>query len=235
MLTTNQQKQREEMEALLGNSKKNRMKIKKIGHCCLVIETKGIRIMTDPGTFSTAQDQEKNIDLIVISHEHADHFHVESVKNVLANNPEAKIITNTAVGKLLDEQGIAYEILEEGNNATIKEILFEAFGNTHAPIYKEWGVVQNTGYLIDDYLFIPGDAFPVPSKPVEVLALPVSAPWMKLSEAIEYAIAVKPKKSFPVHDAILSVPQMMGGALVSVLQQDGIEFIPFNAGDEKEF
>jgi L-ascorbate metabolism protein UlaG (beta-lactamase superfamily) len=34
------------------------MKIKKIGHCCLVIETNGKRIMTDPGSF-TIEEQGK--------------------------------------------------------------------------------------------------------------------------------------------------------------------------------
>src|SRR4051812_27786091 len=56
------------------------MKIKKLGHCCLVIETKGIRIMTDPGNYSTLQADEKNIDIILITHEHTDHLHIESLK-----------------------------------------------------------------------------------------------------------------------------------------------------------
>ncbi len=49
-LTDALQQQRAAMEKLL----KKPMKIKKIGHCCLIIETKGVRIMTDPGTFTTA-------------------------------------------------------------------------------------------------------------------------------------------------------------------------------------
>ena len=56
------------------------MKIKKIGHCCLIIEENGKRIMTDPG-FWTMEEQikEKNIDLIIITHEHNDHIHFESL------------------------------------------------------------------------------------------------------------------------------------------------------------
>ena len=45
------------------------MKIKKIGHNCLIIETKGKRIMTDPGFFTTkAQEKERDIDLILVTH-----------------------------------------------------------------------------------------------------------------------------------------------------------------------
>ncbi|MBY9021963.1 MAG: MBL fold metallo-hydrolase, partial [Candidatus Lokiarchaeota archaeon] len=54
----------------------------------------------------------KNIDLVIITHEHGDHIHIESLKEVVKNNPNAKIITNAGVGKLLDEVGIKYEVLE---------------------------------------------------------------------------------------------------------------------------
>lgn len=235
MLNTDQQKQREEMEALLGNHKNKSMKIKKIGHCCLIIETKGVRIMTDPGSFTTAQDQEKNIDIIAITHEHGDHFHIESVKNVLANNPQAKIITNSAVGKLLDAEGIAYEILEHGGTATLHDILFEGFGEKHAEIYKELGQVQNTGYFIDDMLFYPGDAFTNPQKPVDILALPTGGPWLKISEVIEYALEVKPRRVFPVHDAVYANPMIGQMHASKILPEQGIEFISLNAGEEKDF
>ena len=32
------------------------MNIKKLGYCCLLIQTKGLTILTDPGNFSTAQN-----------------------------------------------------------------------------------------------------------------------------------------------------------------------------------
>ena len=39
------------------------MKIKKLGHCCLVIEINGRKIMTDPGSWTTdEQIKERNID-----------------------------------------------------------------------------------------------------------------------------------------------------------------------------
>lgn len=245
LLDENIQKQRDEMEKLLGHAsakatvdaiiENKNMKIKKNGHCCLIIETKGIRIMTDPGMYSTAQDEEKNISIILITHEHADHFHVESLKKVLANNPDAKVITNSAVGKLLDAEGISYEVLEHGGSNILHNILFEGFGEHHAVIYKEMGMVQNTGFFIDNTLFYPGDAFVNPQKPISILALPVSAPWLKLSEVIDYAIALKPSKAFPVHDAILSHPTMMQDMFASLLQKEGIEFVPMAAGDEREF
>jgi L-ascorbate metabolism protein UlaG (beta-lactamase superfamily) len=235
-LDTTAEQQRSEMEQLLNRAKqKQGMKIKKIGHCCLVIETKGVRIMTDPGMFSTAQNEERNIDVVVITHEHGDHFHIDSLKAVIANNPNVKVVTNSAVGKLLDAEGIAYEVLEDGGSTIVHDIVLEGHGEHHAVIYKELGQVQNTGYLIDATLFYPGDAFTNPNKPVDILALPVAGPWMKISEALEYALLLKPKKAFPVHDAIYANPAMVQGMISNILPPEGIEFIPLNAGEEKEF
>ncbi len=210
------------------------MKIKKLGHCCLVIETKGKRILTDPGTYSTMQDEEKNIDIILITHEHADHFHVESLKKVMLNNPSAVIVTNSAVGKLLDAEGMKYQILEHGGSTTLLDILFEGFGEHHAEIYKEFGQVENTGYFIDNALFYPGDAFTNPGKHVDILALPVAGPWMKISEAINYALELKPRIAFPVHDGIYKHPALGHWLAQQMLPTQGIDFVPMVEGDEKE-
>lgn len=79
------------------------MKITKLGHCCLIVGTDNLRILTDPGNYSTGQNDAKNIDVILITHEHADHLHLESLIKVLENNPNANIITNQGVGVLLDK------------------------------------------------------------------------------------------------------------------------------------
>ncbi len=211
------------------------MKITKLGHCCLVIETKGKRIMTDPGSYSIMQNEQKNIDVILITHEHPDHLHIESLKTVIMNNPDAIIVTNTAVGKILDTENIKYQIVEDKGSGMIKDILIEGFGSEHAEIYKTWGSVQNTGYFIESKMFYPGDAFYNPMKPVDILALPVAGPWMKISEAVEYALSVKPRIAFPVHDGILKNTGMGHRVPGKILPENNIEFIPMNEGDIHEF
>ena len=183
------------------------MKITKFGHCCLLIEEKGLRILTDPGSYSTMQNDVKDIDIVLITHEHQDHFHIESVKQLLKNNPQAKIITNSAVGALLAKENIAFTLVADGQKSNEKGIVFEGMGKEHATIYKDIGKVENTSYFIGERLFYPGDALYNPHRPVEILALPVAGPWMKISEAIDYLLALSPKKAFPVHDAVLSSPQ----------------------------
>lgn len=212
------------------------MKIKKLGHCCLVIETNGKRIMTDPGSYTISeQEMEKNIDLIVITHEHSDHLHTDSLKNILLNNPQAIIITNSGVGKIIGEAGIKYEILEDKNQKDFFGIEIEAHDCKHEEIYEDYNQVQNTGYFIGKRLFYPGDAFYNPRKAVEILALPVAGPWARIKDATKYGLEIKPKICFPVHDGMLNsfggshkVPEIF-------LTKAGIVFKNFEENKEEEF
>lgn len=213
------------------------MKITKLGHCCLLIQLENLTILTDPGIFSTAQDAVTGVDIVLITHEHADHFYIASLKKVLGNNPSAKVLTNSAVGALLQKEGIPYETLEGSAKKEIQGVEIEAFDAKHEEIFEEIGQVQNTGYMIAGRLFYPGDAFKDPEKPVEILALPVAGPWCKVPDAIRYALKVNPKKIFPVHDGMLQKDRIGAFHAVpaKVLAEKGMEFVPMLEGDNKEF
>ena len=158
--------------------------------------------MTDPGSFSTLQKEEKGIDLILYTHEHQDHYHLETLQAVFKNNPNATIVANTAVGKLLTEAGFKFTKVEDGETLDFHGVKIKGFGNKHAEIYGTYGQVQNTGFIIDSLCY-PGDNFENPNCKVEILALPISGPWMRIKDAIEYAKKLNPKVAFPVHDAYI--------------------------------
>lgn len=183
------------------------MKITKLGHCCMLVEIDGLRILTDPGGWSGfKQDSLQNIDLIIITHEHSDHLHMDSLQKILVNNPKAKVITNSSVGKLLAEQEIVFEKVEQGQSNSFGGIRLEGYGDVHQEVYGDFGRVQNTGYFIANRFFYPGDAFTNPHRPIDLLALPVSGPWLKSKEVIDYARELKPRAAFPVHDGMLAFP-----------------------------
>ncbi len=212
------------------------MKIKKLGHCSFVAEINGKRIMTDPSNsdYGGASVDERDIDLVLITHEHADHLHIDTLKIILQNNPEAKVITNTSVGKLLAEAGLEYIKVEDGENYNFFGIEISGFGDKHAQIYEDYGQVQNTGYTFGGLCF-PGDSFNMPNSKVDILALPVFGPWMQMSMAIDYAKSLKPRVCFPVHDAplkpfatfIYKIPEHF-------LNKVGIEFKKLEIGIETE-
>ncbi len=238
------------------------MKIKKISHCCLVVEIGGKRILTDPGSFSTEQNVLTGIDAVVITHEHGDHFHAESVQAIMKNNPVAMVIANSAVGKLLDGLGIAHTVVDGGGKAMIgaaavgestdDALTVEGFDWKHEEIFEEMGMVQNTGYLIGvpggvatasdagKNFFIPGDAYCEPGVAVkiDVLALPVAGPWCRLPDALRYAIKVKPRAAFQIHDAMLkaNAGSFAHQIMTNVLKEKaGITFTGMADGGEAKF
>lgn len=220
------------------------MKITKLGHCCLLIETKGKRILTDPGSYTVeAHSKLENIDYILFTHEHADHYHLESLKVLLKKNPSAIVYTNNSVSELLQKEGIEYTMVGHGENILLGEVGGPAvpedsiglvgIGEKHAEMHSSIPLSSNIGFFIDGRLWYPGDAFTNPERSVEILALPVSGPWMKISEAIDYALLLKPKVAFPVHDGL-----RFGTAHAlpaKILPSAGIEFVVMIEGDEREF
>ena len=66
---------------------------------------------------------------------------------------------------------------------------------------------HNSGYVVtagDRSLFHPGDALTGPGQPVDVLCAPVSAPWLKASEAVDFARAVGAPRNLAIHDRVYS-------------------------------
>lgn len=191
--------------------------------------------MTDPGAWTTAQNKIKGVDIILITHEHADHFHIESIKKVLANNPQAKIITNSRVSDLLAENNIPAELIEHEQAKTINELTIAGFGTEHATIYPTIPNIMNTGYMIQNHFFYPGDAFTHPGVPIEILAMPMIGPWMKLAEAIDWVKALKPKVCIPVHDGMLQPREWIYGLPLKLFPEIGITFDPIELGTPKSY
>lgn len=77
------------------------MIITKLGQRCLLIKEGNIKILIDPGAYPERKNNLKNIDFVLFTHVYSDHFHINSLKILLKNNPKLKIITNRSVGLIL--------------------------------------------------------------------------------------------------------------------------------------
>jgi L-ascorbate metabolism protein UlaG (beta-lactamase superfamily) len=86
----------------------------------------------------------------------------------------------------------------------------DVIGGDHGVIHPDIPVVPNNGYLIDGdagTVLHPGDSFSAPPRPIDLLLLPTAAPWLKVSEAVDYLRAVAPSLAVPIHQAILATPE----------------------------
>lgn len=213
------------------------MRITKFGHSCLLIEDSprgeaggGARIMIDPGMWSEGHTEVQNLDAIFITHKHQDHADPESIKKILGQNPGVPIYSNEQVIEELAPHGIMAEKFVDGDRKNIKGLLIEAQGKDHAVIYPTLPRTDNTCFLIGGRLYHSGDSLYVPGKPVEILALPVIAPWMRLSEAIDFAKALKPKIAFPIHDGMLKHVGLFHTLHQKNLEPAGIEWRVLESG-----
>jgi L-ascorbate metabolism protein UlaG (beta-lactamase superfamily) len=68
--------------------------------------------------------------------------------------------------------------------------------------------VGNVGFILREgegpTLFHPGDSYATVPSGIDLLALPLAAPWARVSMTIDFANALKPPRLFPIHDSTLS-------------------------------
>lgn len=200
------------------------MKITKLGHCCLLIEEGDTRLLTDPGCWSTAQNDVTGIQGVLITHEHPDHFHLDSLRQIHTHNPDLTLIANRAVAAQVTNEHLTITTLEHGETSVFRGVELVAQGTEHAPLYPGVVPVMNTGYLIAQRLFYPGDALTVPAQPVEILALPIAGPWLTIADALDYAKAVQPQRCFPVHDGMIKPVEWLYRHPARFLPEAGIAF-----------
>jgi L-ascorbate metabolism protein UlaG (beta-lactamase superfamily) len=139
------------------------------------------------------------------------------------------------VGKILEKESIAYTKVSDGESVKVQDIEISGHGLKHAPIYRDYEQVENTGYFFDKKLFYPGDAFYNPDVPVDILAFPVGAPWANISESIDYVLNVRPRAAFAVHDGNLIRTAGLVQRLPKLyFEKAGIEYIALEVGKETE-
>jgi len=185
------------------------MQIIHFGHSCVLAETGSARLLIDPGSFSSGFEQLTGLDAILVTHQHPDHLDTDRLPALLAANPEAELVVDTGSADALD--GTAHRVVRPGEQIEIAGAVVEVVGGDHAVIHEDIPMIPNNGYLIDGSVLHPGDAFPPPGRDIDALLLPTGAPWLKLSEAVDYLRAVAPAVAVPIHQAVLAMPEMYYG------------------------
>ena len=112
--------------------------------------------------------------------------------------------TNASVAGQFGGYGGRVHAVSHGDTLTAAGFDVHVYGRDHAQIHRDIPIITNTGLAVDGQVFHPGDALTVPQDRVPVLLLPVSAPWLKTSEMIDYAREVAPQRAYAIHDGLLN-------------------------------
>ena len=207
------------------------MKITKQGHACLIFEESGKKLVLDPGSYSEPQVGLTDVVAVVITHAHDDHCFEAQLDRLLATNPDLMIFGPPQVcTRLANYKTTA---VYHGDHYPVGPFTIEFMGDLHAQIHHSIPVIENRAVLINDKVFYPGDSFTLPDREVELLAVPTSAPWLKIGEVMDFVAAVKPKQSFATHNALLSDlgHDLNNGRVKLVTEQFGGRFTYLKVGE----
>ena len=205
------------------------MKVTKLDHSGLILEKNEHKIVFDPVNYGFTIPHLTNVDAIVITHGHGDHFQLENVVEITTSNPEAKIFT---CPEMADQIPHAIAV-SAGEVITLDNFTLEFFGEQHAEIFPGKPVCQNIGCLVDGSFANPGDSLELPPSKPRLLCVAAAAPWLKTCEAVDYINRVSPEFALPIHDAILT-PLGQGFAR-NIIKNSSATEIVLEPGESYEF
>jgi L-ascorbate metabolism protein UlaG (beta-lactamase superfamily) len=180
------------------------MRITKFGHACVRLEHDGQVVVVDPGAFTDVEAVD-GATAVLITHEHPDHLDLDRLRAT-----DAPIWTIEAVRAQVaaGDPAVAERVTVVSPGEQFDAGLpVTAVGELHAVIHEDLPRFYNSGYVVDvgdTRVYHPGDSFTPPGGPVDVLFLPIHAPWSRISEVIDFARDVGAPRSVAVHDGLLN-------------------------------
>ncbi len=190
-------------ESDVFDTARGQVRITFIGHGTLMIEF-GVKVIhVDPVSREADYSKFPRADIILITHEHQDHYDQRAVDSI--SKPETELILNPSVG----QKSNGGTILKNGESAMVQGIPVRAVPayNTTAGRSRFHPKGRDNGYIIDLgglLIYIAGDTEKISEmtalKEIDIAFLPVNQPYtMTPKQAIEAAMMFKPKILYPYH------------------------------------
>jgi L-ascorbate metabolism protein UlaG (beta-lactamase superfamily) len=180
------------------------MQLTKFTHACVRFDEGERTLVIDPGVFSELDAALDGAGAVLITHEHADHLNADRLSAALRGDSRLRVWAPPSVTTTLAEFGDQVVAVGPGESFDAAGFGIRTFGGQHAVIHPAIPMIANVGFLVEDSVYHPGDSFTVPDVAVQTLLLPTNAPWSKVSEVIDFAIAVRAPKTFQIHDSLMT-------------------------------
>lgn len=200
--------------------------LRKYGHSCVRFEDGDRALLIDPGVFSDVDAALDGAQEVLITHGHADHVDADRLRAAARADSRLRIFAPEPVAATLN---LGEQVVPVEPGETFQAAGFEVrtFGGQHALIHPLIPVVANVAYLVDGTVYHPGDSLVVPAEPVATLLLPSMAPWARVADLIDFAVAVRAPRAYPIHDVLVKpdlYTAILQTNLVPVLARYEIEF-----------
>ncbi|RKR84926.1 L-ascorbate metabolism protein UlaG (beta-lactamase superfamily) [Mucilaginibacter gracilis] len=181
------------------------MKITKYIHSCLVFEQNNFKLLVDPGNYTFADgllsaDDFADVSAILITHIHADHLDMDNIKKIIALS-NAPVFGNKQVAQALQKEGINAILFTDGVRM-FGQMEFKAMPIIHMPLLDS-PIPEMTGYVINGNILHSVDSMDASLTQIagiDLLILPIMAPFCNELQVTQFADALKPKHILPVHD-----------------------------------
>src|ERR1019366_2657842 len=139
---------------------------------------------------------------------HADHVDLDRLPALVEINPQARLYAEPQAAAAMEEAGIGAEYTIAGKTLTFGRVEVTPVGEMHALINEALPRVGNLGLVMraegEPSLFHPGDAYDAEPGEIDILALPLNAPWTASRDTVAFAQRISPRFCVPIHDILLS-------------------------------
>lgn len=184
------------------------MQLTSRGHSCLLVEAADTRVLIDPGAFSAGFEEITDLAAIVVTHQHADHLDVDRTVELVRRNPQAQVLADPQSAEILAGRGVDVVATAGGERYRVGHLTVTGVGQWHAFNHDWMPTMSNVGVVLaaegEPTLFHPGDAYDGDPGAVDILAVPINAPWTAVRDSIAFVRRLAPARVVPIHDALLS-------------------------------
>lgn len=192
------------------------MRVTKYPQSCLALEKDGARLLIDLGNLAfdaAGLEAFGTVDAVLYTHRHGDHCDPRSFDAL--REAGIPLYGNADVCALIGEGSTE---IRDGQPLEVAGFRILPRDLPHVELVDGSAGPPNTGVVVDDRLFHPGDGVRLDGLQVDVLAVPIAGPSISVRDAYRFVESTRAGTVIPIHyDVYLENPELFARTAVKDL------------------